>query len=761
LLILDEEHKVVYANPAAATLTGFGDERMQGLDFLALVCSADREAVAHVLSRKGQAEVLDVTIVTHQGAEKEVELSVSNHVPTPGGMGGFVGLRDLSRPRALERAAWEAQEKARKIAELGDVGILIYDQDFRIEFANAVAAEIIGSPVEGLLGTEITRFLGRVNRIHLKGLYSPLHLDEHRRVRMEMPLQRPDGNTKMVEICLAMTRGGGGALKTYAYLRDLTERVRMENELRKTNEFLKNVIRSSVDGIIAADMRGNIILFNEGAERLLGHRAEDVIGKIHITQLYPPGVAKKIMRRLRSETYGPRGKLPTTPTTIVAKSGEHIPVRISAAIVYEGAQEIASVGIFRDLRERIKMQQQLEDTYKQLLHSEKLASLGKLAAGVAHEINNPLGGILMYANMMLEQARDEQTVKDLREIVDQTLRCKEIVQGLLDFARRRGEERAMAQIDAVLDKCIGLMSKQAFFMNIHVEREFQPDLPPVMADPDQLTQVFTNLIVNAADAMGGKGTLRLRTWGEGSPPQVHVEVSDTGAGIPDEHLSRIFDPFFTTKEVGKGTGLGLSIAYGIVKKRGGQIQVRSRVGEGTTFHLVFPQDPPAGQPMEMDAGVGGIRDREGRALQVALAGDKGLMRLLAFYEAFEPKGGFEGLPPPRKKERRRWVVGLVGGWRNFLILDGDQMIGHVAVTLGESDLEELIIFIHQDYRGKGVGSEALRHVCRLLEQEGCRTLWVTVESTNRAAIRCLEKVGFRVTSEGLQPEREMVLDLGE
>jgi PAS domain S-box-containing protein len=369
----------------------------------------------------------------------------------------------------------------------------------------------------------------------------------------------------------------------------------MEQELKKANEFLGNVIRSSVDGIIAADIRGNIIIFNEGAERLLGYRADEVIGRIHITDLYPSGMAKEIMARLRSDEYGPRGKLPTTPTTLVAKSGEHIPVHISAALVYEGAQELASVGIFTDLRERIKMQQQLEETYDQLLQSEKIASLGKLAAGVAHEINNPLGGILMYANMLLEQAQDGQMIKDLREIVDQTNRCKEIVQGLLDFARKGGEGHAPVQLNQIIEKCINLLEKQALFLNIRIERDMNPNLPAIIADPGQMNQVFTNLMVNAAQAMNGKGTLSIRTWHEGAPIEVHVDVSDTGIGIPDEHLVKIFDPFFTTKEVGKGTGLGLSTTYGIVRRHGGDIQVRSVVGEGTSFHLHFPLEHRSSQ----------------------------------------------------------------------------------------------------------------------------------------------------------------------
>jgi PAS domain S-box-containing protein len=594
-LVIDEEHRVEFTNRWASKITGFPKSKLVGLDLLALFRPPDRDKVVEALAREGSEDILELTLVTAEGRSKEVEFSC---VVSHGGQAdpkSYVVLRDISHSKEMERSAKEAQEKLRKIAEMGDVGVLVYDQDFRIEFANQMAAQLTGCPVEDLIGSNFSRFFDRVDRIYIKGLYSPLHLEEHRRMCMEIPIIGADGESKMVEICLTIARGAEGEIKTYAYIRDLTERIQMEHELRQTNEFLQNVIRSSVDGIIAADMKGNIIIFNEGAERFLGYRADEVIGKIHITQLYPPGMAKEIMARLRSDDYGPQGKLPTTPTTLVAKNGDHIPVHISAALVYAGDQEIASVGIFTDLRERIKMQQQLEETYKQLLQSEKIASLGKLAAGVAHEINNPLGGILMYANMLLEQTHDAPIARDLREIVEQTNRCRGIVQRLLDFARKGAEEMVSVQLNQVVDKCVTLLEKQALFLNIKIERQLDPELPTILADPGQMEQVFTNLMVNAAQAMDGKGTLTIRTWSEGIPSEVHVDVSDTGCGIPDEHLVRIFDPFFTTKEVGKGTGLGLSTTYGIVRRQGGEIQVRSSVGEGTVFHLQFPLEPRSSQ----------------------------------------------------------------------------------------------------------------------------------------------------------------------
>ena len=587
ILALDEEYRVTYANKWSEDITGFDASGILGMDFLALFKTQDRETAVKAIEDAEQ-EVFELTLITAKGRIKAVEFSCvipddpSAEIPV------YVALRDISERKNMERSVLETQEKLKKIAEMGDVGVIVYDQDFRIEFANQMAAEIVGSDIETLHGSEFTRFLDPDDRRYIKGLYSPLHLDEHKRLCMEVNVQRADGETKVAEICFAVARTVAGEIKTYAYLRDLTERIRMEQELRKANEFLRNVIRSSVDGIIAANIKGNIIIFNEGAERMLGYKAEEVVGRIHITELYPPGMAKEIMRRMRDGREGPKGKIPTTRTTLIARNGEHIPVLISAAIVYENGAETASVGIFTDLRERLKMQEELEETYTKLLRSEKLASLGKLAAGVAHEINNPLGGILMFSNMLLESAQDERAAADLKKIVEQTIRCKEIVQGLLDFARKSADERTPVSVNTVIEKSIDLLRHQALFLNITVEKETDPDLPPIPGNEGQLAQVFTNLMVNAAQAMGNKGTVKIRTWVEESPLQVRVEVGDTGCGIPDEHLEKIFDPFFSTKGPGRGTGLGLSTTYGIVKNHGGTIQVRSRVGEGTTFQLSFP-----------------------------------------------------------------------------------------------------------------------------------------------------------------------------
>lgn len=223
----------------------------------------------------------------------------------------------------------------------------------------------------------------------------------------------------------------------------------------------------------------------------------------------------------------------------------------------------------------------------QLFRSEKLASLGKLAAGVAHEINNPLTGILTNSSLLLEDLdKDDPRRDDVEVMVKETIRCREIVKRLLDFARQTKPQKRLANINALIENIILLVRNQATFRNISIEKQLDPALPDVLVDPDQIQQVFVNIILNAAEAMTKGGSLTIRSTFAADRQNIVVTISDSGPGIPEDVRERIFDPFYTTKE--HGTGLGLSISYGIVEQHGGVISVESLVGRGATFTIQLP-----------------------------------------------------------------------------------------------------------------------------------------------------------------------------
>jgi two-component system NtrC family sensor kinase len=238
----------------------------------------------------------------------------------------------------------------------------------------------------------------------------------------------------------------------------------------------------------------------------------------------------------------------------------------------------------RRVRER---SDEIRRIQSQLFRSEKLASLGKLAAGVAHEINNPLTGILTNSSLILEDLSTEDPHReDVEIIVRETIRCREIVKRLLDFARQTKPQKKRTDLNALIDTIILLVRNQTSFRNIRIERQLHENLPEILCDSDQIQQVFVNIILNAAEAMTGGGTLTIQSTLQGDGQSVTILFNDTGPGIPEDRRERIFDPFYTTKE--HGTGLGLSISYGIVEQHGGTITVESTVGKGSTFTIQLP-----------------------------------------------------------------------------------------------------------------------------------------------------------------------------
>jgi signal transduction histidine kinase len=268
-----------------------------------------------------------------------------------------------------------------------------------------------------------------------------------------------------------------------------------------------------------------------------------------------------------------------------------IPVSCSASIIYEGDKELASLGVFTDLREKLKMEKELQDTQMRLIQTEKMASLGSLAAGVAHEINNPLGGILIYASLLMEDFADQNDprVQDLKRIVEEGTRCKDIVKNLLEFARQTESKFESIAINKAIDDVLFFLEKQALFHNIKTIKELNPDLPLIQCDPNPIKQVLMNMMVNAAEAMSEKGgTLTITTGINPDGSSIVIFFKDTGSGIPPAIQSKIFDPFFTTKDVGKGTGLGLSTSYGIIQSHHGSIEVESAPGKGATFKIILP-----------------------------------------------------------------------------------------------------------------------------------------------------------------------------
>ncbi|MBE9472122.1 MAG: HAMP domain-containing protein, partial [Chloroflexi bacterium] len=246
---------------------------------------------------------------------------------------------------------------------------------------------------------------------------------------------------------------------------------------------------------------------------------------------------------------------------------------------------------------------------------EKLASVGLLAAGIAHELNNPLTGILTFSHLMRKKVPDgSPDAEDLDLVIRETKRCAAIIRRLLDFSRDKAPEKRFADLNEIIENTVRIVERPAHLHNIEITLDLDRDLPPVWVEPDLIEQVIMNMIVNAQHAIEDDGSIIIRCRRSPEPripdlgmdpvPMVEISIIDTGCGIPEEDLQRVFDPFFSSKEVGKGTGLGLSVSHGIVRAHGGCIEVESTVGQGTTFRVCIPLNPPSGEP-EGNGGGGG------------------------------------------------------------------------------------------------------------------------------------------------------------
>ena len=719
IIVFDENYQIEFANTVASELTGYSKERLVGMDFRQLLNERDigylGQMHSEVETDESKRVCTEMEVLTQKGLKRDAEVCITISKMEKGGVKTYAYLRDITERKRMEREIREATKRFEKIAEMGEDGIIVYDEDSQIEFANQMAAEILGFPKDHILGREFFSLIGKRDEEFLEEMVMRGEgLGE--KVCTEMSIQTPhQDRVKETEVCIAPTRSEDGRIKTYAYIRDITERKkferelkeseekyrnlfervqhglfisskegkfmdcnqallnklgyptkeeflnidiakdlyvnpedrkafqrlieqhgfvkdlevefkrkngekivvlltahakrdekgeimgyeginidiserkRMEKELREANEFLMNLIESSVDGIIVTNTKGNILIFNRGAENILGYKAEEVVGKRNIQSIYPPGIAKEVMEKMRSPDFGGVGKLTSFPILHRKKDGELIEGDLSASIIYDDmGKEIASIGIFKDLRERLGIERELQKAQQALLQSEKLAAMGRLTSQIAHELNNPIYGIMNTLELLKTEVPAESKRRRILELsLSETQRLSEMLRNMLSFSKPEEEKRRPVKMNELVEGILLVMEKQMKESNIKVETSFDDEIPEVIASTNQMRQVMLNIIKNAKEAMPKGGTLTVRTTKEDKHVLIHVQ--DTGVGIPEEIKDKIFEAFFTTKQKVKGVGLGLSVCYGIIKDHGGEIKVESEEGKGTTFTIRLPR----------------------------------------------------------------------------------------------------------------------------------------------------------------------------
>jgi PAS domain S-box-containing protein len=409
-------------------------------------------------------------------------------------------------------------------------------------------------------------------------------------VDYEVQWRRRDGHILYILLTSNVRYDTSGEILGYeGIVVDQTQRKRIENQIREAHDFLDKIISCSPNAIMVMDMRGGIKLWNHGAEEIFGYSESQVVGKMSIQQVYSKEVSKTIMEMMKDEGYGGKGRLNSFPLTFTRENGELVEGNLSAGIVYdENGKEQASVAILVDLKERLKAERELSAARQHLLQSEKLAAMGRLTSQIAHELNNPLFGIMNTLELMKTEISPTNKRRKLLDMsLSEIMRLADMLKKMLSFSRPDQEARVALDITTVLDELLLLYEKRFRENSIKLKLNLMENPGKIFASKDQLRQVFINLFSNAMFAMPDGGILKIGTAVTSN--MLKIAIEDTGTGIKPSHIGKIFDSFFSTKtESVQGVGLGLSVCYGFIQDHGGDINVSSREGDWTRFVISLP-----------------------------------------------------------------------------------------------------------------------------------------------------------------------------
>jgi PAS domain S-box-containing protein len=583
--ISSKEGKFLSANKALLDMLGYENEDA----FLKIDITKDlyfdpdhRRRFQEMIEKDGR--VTDYEVDFKQKDGKRIPVLLTSHVRSDqeGKIIGYEGIIvDQSHRMQME-------EDYRRLFENVGSGVFISSKEGKFLNANKALLDMLGyKDKDEFLKIDISKDLYR--NPEQRKTFKQLIEKDGKVIDWEVEFKRKDGIAIPILLTGHARYDRQGNVVGYEGLNvDLSHRKKMEKDLKKAHDFLNMTILNSPNAIIATDLDGNIILWNRAAEETLGYPADDVIGKMNIQKIYSEKMAKKVMKMMRSAAYGGSGRLTAYPMVYVRQDGGIVEGNLSASIIYDdNGHEVASVGIFSDLKERLDMERKLRQTQEQLLNSEKLAAMGRLTSQIAHEINNPLYGIMNTLELLKTEIPVESKRRKVLEMaLSETFRLSDLIKKMLSFSKPEEEERQLVNVNRILDEILILHEKQLRENDIRIASDIEDNLGKVNASTNQLRQVFLNMIANARDAMPEGGALNVRT--HRIDDTIHIDFSDTGTGIKPENIHKIFDAFFTTKESVKGVGLGLSVCYGFIKDHGGDIKVESNPDEGTTFTITLP-----------------------------------------------------------------------------------------------------------------------------------------------------------------------------
>ncbi|MFW6105631.1 MAG: PAS domain S-box protein [Chloroflexota bacterium] len=484
--------------------------------------------------------------------------------------------------KRMEEALRDSEEKLRKMFESVTDGISVINLKGIITEVNKRTVEIHGfSSKDELLGKSAFELVAP--RHHKKIAADMKKAIKKGAIRgVEYTLLRADGSEFFGELSTNALKDASGNLVGHITIaRDITERKKAEEKLRQSEENYRALFHSSLIGTFVLDAETmKVVKANKAAAEMFGFSsAEEGIG-VNPLDLVSPEDRKRVFTVIANDMFE-QDLCQTNEFRMLTKDGREIWISaVGTRIMHDG--RLAGLVYFTDITEQ---KQQNE----RLMMADRLASIGELASGAAHELNNPLTSIIGFSQLLMEKDISDDIREDVKLIYNEAQRAVNVTNNFLTFARKHTPLKEPNQINNIIEDVLELHAHEHKVNHIHVEKHLAPNLPEIMVDYFQMQQVFVNIIINAeyfmVEAHNG-GTLTITTKKQNN--NVRISIADDGPGIPPENLGRIFNPFFTTKEAGRGTGLGLSICHGIVTEHGGQIYVRSQLGKGTTIFIDLP-----------------------------------------------------------------------------------------------------------------------------------------------------------------------------
>ncbi|MBI1273380.1 MAG: PAS domain S-box protein [Alphaproteobacteria bacterium] len=459
------------------------------------------------------------------------------------------------------------------------------------------------------------RLIHAPDRLRVRQALRQFRRSKDETIDFEYRLLRPDNKRRWLYSTGVATRdpASGKVVRLVGSLGDITAKKAGEFALKDSEARFRSITEAHpVPVLIARARDGALAYVSPGAEPMLAVTQADVMGRNLANFFARPDDAQKLFARLEKDKQANMEEF-----AMRRADGTALPVAVSARLIDYDHEPAAVIGLY-DLSERKRAEAQIAKQQDALQQSEKMAALGGLLAGVAHELNNPLSVIVGQATLLGEGSKEEKTVSRADKIFKAAERCSRIVRSFLAIARRKPPERREMQLNSTVAAGLELLAYQLRNENVELKLELFEGLPPIVGDRDQLTQVVTNLVLNAAQAMqgwDGKRIITIKTAHDAAQKTVSLDVSDTGPGVPDEIRTRVFEPFFTTKAPGAGTGVGLSLCLNIVEAHGGRLELRETEGGGATFHITMPVP---------DTGAGIADDTQAQVVQPV----KGLRLLL-------------------------------------------------------------------------------------------------------------------------------------